>query len=162
MRILLVLVVLSAVGCNSGNDGLGVGGGGGADGGGGGDDAAVTADLAMPTPDLGGSGAACKTACDCQTGLACFMGACTQSPVGMLYCCESATCPSGGYCQSMSGQFQMCGGGPIVKPDGGFHFDGGIPKFDGGFPGFPDGGFKFDGGIPKFDFGLPGLPDLGP
>jgi hypothetical protein len=159
MRHLLIALSFAWVGCtsplnnpdNSAGDGGGSADGGGVGGGGGGD-------LAV-APDLGGSGAACKTACDCQPGLACFMGACTMSQLGSLYCCESATCPMGSYCQSMSGGYQMCGGGPIGPPDGGgmHHGDGGFHPPDGGFHP-PDGGFHppdFGGFHPPDGFTIP-------
>jgi hypothetical protein len=175
MRYLLVVASLTWLGCTNPNPDSVGGGGDEADmatGGGG-----ETADLAMPAePDLGAEGAACTTACDCQTGLGCLKGKCMGSQLGMLYCCESKTCPAGGYCQSQSGQYAMCGGGPIGGgkdggfggggkdggfggggKDGGFGGGGKDGGFggggkDGGFPPFPlDGGFPF-----PFDGGLPG------
>ncbi len=110
----LALVLL---GCSTQLDGLpsgsGVGSGGGDAG------AAIDASsgagadlLSSPSmPDLGAVGASCKTACDCEPGLACRRGKCAMSQIGMVYCCGSATCPQGSPCQSqMGGPLQMCGG----------------------------------------------------
>ncbi|HEX8954429.1 MAG TPA: hypothetical protein VF945_21390 [Polyangia bacterium] len=120
---LLLLLTLAWTGCGSdkntnGNDlsmtvaddmsgagGAGGGGGGGAGGGGGGgntDGFVIT--------DGGVVGATCKTACDCMPGLGCFGGKCTagNAPV---YCCGSTDCPSGAFCESMTGGFGRCGFG---------------------------------------------------
>src|SRR4051794_23319916 len=118
MRYLLVVASLTWLGCTDPNpDSVGSGGDEADMATGGGD----TADLAMPAPepDLGPEGAACTTACDCQTGLGCLQGKCMGSQLGMLYCCESKTCPTGGYCPSQSGQYAMGGGGPIGGGQGG-------------------------------------------
>jgi hypothetical protein len=116
MRLLAFIVAVSCLACNM--DGLpnGVGGGGpgpnnSADGGGGDGghlvDLAVSPDLAKP---LGGEGAMCASACDCQAGLACFQKLCTVSMLGSVYCCESMNCPSGMFCQSgTDGSFKRCG-----------------------------------------------------
>jgi hypothetical protein len=59
----------------------------------------------------GGPGAMCGSACDCMSGLACFQGQCVQSPMGKLFCCDdTASCPSGQFCQGSDGMFGMCGG----------------------------------------------------
>jgi hypothetical protein len=86
---------------------------------------------AVATRDLGGPGAGCQTACDCQAGLACARGSCQALGRGLLYCCESADCPSGSFCQSQSGGFQTCGGGP-GPGGGGFGGRDGGPRRDGG------------------------------
>jgi hypothetical protein len=143
MRPILLLLSLTWLGCTSAlnlpDDDAGAGAGG--DGGGGG-----AVDLASG-PDLGPVGASCKTACDCQAGLACVMNKCTMSMLGALYCCESAMCPMGGFCQSgMGGGFQRCGGGMGNR-------DGGMGNRDFGF-GNRDFGFgNRDGGFGNRDFG---------
>ncbi len=145
MRRVLILISLGWLGCTSpltiSTDDASAGGGDGGVGGGG---MMSSSDLAPAGPDLGGAGATCTTACDCQPGLACVMGACTASMIGMLYCCESATCPTGSYCQSMAGKFQMCGGGGIGGFDAGVHLHdgGGQHPHDGG----PNGGGGGGGG----------------
>jgi hypothetical protein len=97
------------------------GGGGGSGGAGGGGGSGAVADMTPPR-DLGGSGAKCMTACDCQPGLACLQGICTKSALGPLYCCDGM-CPPNGFCQKSSGGFGFCPG----------------TSFDFGFS-FPDGG----------------------
>jgi hypothetical protein len=62
-------------------------------------------------PPLGAPGDTCKTACDCQAGLACFQQKCIKTPIGQLYCCESDDCPAGSFCESKMGGFRQCGGG---------------------------------------------------
>jgi hypothetical protein len=101
--------------------------GGGGNGGGCGSSAV---DMARP---LGGTGAMCKTACDCQPGLACRMGSCGMSNIGPVYCCDSANCPANNFCQSSSGGFAQCG-----STGGGGGFGGG--------PGGGGGGGGFGGG----------------
>jgi hypothetical protein len=101
-------------------------------------------DLGPTPPNSGGgsssgggpAGAICKTACDCQAGLACLQNKCIQSMLGNLYCCESTNCPQGSFCQSTSGGFGMCGGG----------MGGGGPGGGGGFPPPVDFGVVSDGG----------------
>ena len=53
----------------------------------------------------------CKHTCDCPQGLLCLSGAClsTNPPT---YCCDSANCPSGKWCQYRVGGFGYC------KPSG--------------------------------------------
>jgi hypothetical protein len=81
------------------------------------------ADLRQASGDQGsGDMGACNTACDCAPGLACFAGRCTASPLGMLYCCSSATCPAGSFCEDTSGNFGRCPGGAT---DGGTDGGGG-------------------------------------
>jgi hypothetical protein len=150
----LALLVLIA-GCNS--EGLPVGVGspgspgspntpGNTDGGG------PHADLSQPPsgPDLGAEGAMCDTACDCQPGLACSRKShtCGASMLGMIYCCESATCPDGAFCQSgTDGQFMSCGGGgPNGGGGGGGGPGGGGPGGGGGGGGGPGGGGGGGGG----------------
>jgi hypothetical protein len=60
--------------------------------------------------DLGGMGAACTTACDCMPGLACFNMQCIAG-FAPVYCCQSAVCPNGSFCENQTGGFGMCGGG---------------------------------------------------
>src|SRR3954454_21913976 len=84
MRLLAFAIAVSTLACNM--DGLpnGVGGGGpgpGTSGDGGASakdgglvDLAITPDFGKP---LGGEGAMCASACDCQAGLACFQKQCT-------------------------------------------------------------------------------------
>jgi hypothetical protein len=60
------------------------------------------------TTDAGGTGGTCASACDCMPGLGCFMGKCTMT-TQPIYCCGSATCPSGSVCQSPNGMFGVCG-----------------------------------------------------
>jgi hypothetical protein len=67
----------------------------------------------------GPPGAPCKTACDCMVGLACFQNMCVKSPMGMLYCCDSSTCPSGQFCQGSDGSFAMCGSNMTTGSGGG-------------------------------------------
>jgi hypothetical protein len=69
--------------------------------------------------DLGGAGAKCTTACDCMPGLACFNNQCVAG-VAAVYCCSSATCPTGDYCQNTSGSYGMCGGGGFMFDLAGF------------------------------------------
>jgi hypothetical protein len=103
------------------------------------------ADLSMSTNDMAmsmggdgpvngdlGVGAMCNSACDCQAGLACFMGTC-QMGFAPVYCCGSNDCPAGEFCQNPTGgMLHRCGGVG----------DGGFPGRDGGFDrdAFPDGG----------------------
>jgi hypothetical protein len=132
----LSLLLLLTIGCTTANDGLQNGNPDGMKSG-----AMLDMTAVAVTPDLGGPGAACMTACDCQPGLACGRNmTCQQSMRGMIYCCESSTCPMGSFCQSSMGQFQMCGGG------------GGTTG--GGFGG-RDGGFRRDGGFGRRDLSGP-------
>ena len=109
-------------------------GGGGGSGGG-----AHVADMARP---LGGTGATCKTACDCQPGLACRQGMCAMSNIGMIFCCDSGDCPAGSFCQSSTGGFAQCGssGGGGTGGGGGFGGGPGGGGGGGGFGGGPGGG----------------------
>jgi hypothetical protein len=116
---LVAALALVLLGCSTQLDGIpsgsGVGSGGGNDGSTASDAATQgsTADLATgpSAPDLGAVGASCKTACDCEPGLACRRGKCSMSQMGMVYCCESSTCPQGELCQSQQGGMtKMCGG----------------------------------------------------
>ena len=109
-------------------------GGNGGTGGGGGNH---TADMARP---LGGTGAMCMTACDCQPGLACRQGQCAMSNIGQIFCCESTDCPAGSFCQSSMGGFAQCGA------------SGGGTGGGGGFGGGPGGGGG--GGFGGGDLGL--------
>jgi len=112
MRHVVFALSLFALGCNMQGLPNGVGGGGGAGGGGGdgghtGDGGGTTlVDMSMPK---GGEGATCKTACDCQDGLACFQQQCQMSMFGAVYCCDSMNCPDGNFCQSKTGMFGRCG-----------------------------------------------------
>jgi len=49
----------------------------------------------------------CRTACDCEPGLGCFDGQCIAG-FAPVYCCDSATCPSGEQCQHRSGEMDRC------------------------------------------------------
>src|SRR5205823_5378258 len=109
----------------------GPGGGGGSDVGGG------SIDIAAPRPDLmppapivdlatapdlmkpGGVGSACKTACDCEPGLACVSNKCAKPAFGgVIYCCDNLqTCPAGQTCQGADGRMGRCPTPP--PPDGG-------------------------------------------
>jgi hypothetical protein len=60
------------------------------------------------TTDAGSVGGTCTSACDCMPGLGCFMGKCTTT-TQPIYCCGSATCPSGSVCQSPNGVYGVCG-----------------------------------------------------
>jgi hypothetical protein len=75
------------------------------------------ADLTGGTPDLAGTvttdagvvGSPCMTACDCTPGLACGPNnTCVAAPQP-IYCCGSATCPSGSVCQGPNGMYSRCG-----------------------------------------------------
>ena len=130
MRPLSILAVLMLFGCSSSNN-LSSGNSDGST-----DLSGVSqnSDLTVE-PDLGGPGASCMTACDCQSGLSCNqMGTCEAVAQGMVYCCER-TCPTGNFCQSMDGTFMMCGGGRdggFMRPDGGGRRDGGMGRDGGG------------------------------
>jgi hypothetical protein len=120
MRRFLLAVVAAAAGCAA--QGLPIesaGGGLGSSGGG------------APGPDmsrrLGGAGDSCQTACDCMPGLACPSGNCVKSTLGVIYCCDDSSCPTGNFCQSASGGFGQCGGG---NGGGGGFNPGGPPFFD--------------------------------
>jgi len=118
--------------------------GGGGNGGAGGGSGNHAVDMAKP---LGGNGATCKTACDCEPGLACRMGTCGMSNIGAVYCCDSGMCPAGSFCQTSMGGFQQCGSpgggtGGTGGTGGGFGGGGG----GGGFGGGPGGGGS-DGGL---------------
>jgi len=85
----------------------------------------VTADMSKPK---GGEGANCKTACDCQDGLACFQSQCQMSMFGQVFCCESMDCPTNMFCQSgTTGMFQRCGMGGGGGGGGGGMSCGTIP-----------------------------------
>jgi hypothetical protein len=149
MRQLLVAALFVVSGCTAqglplesgGGGGSGGGGAGGVGGGGGGGGGTALVDMAKP---LGGVGATCTTACDCQSPLACVQGKCMKLQFGQIFCCE-AECPMGQFCQSKDGGFGQCGS--AGGGGGGFGGGGG-----GGFGG--GGGGGFGGGIP--DFGVPG------
>jgi len=82
------------------------------------------------TGGSGGMAGSCTTACDCPTGQACMQNKCVQSNLGNLYCCDDpGQCPSGGFCQSSSGQYGQCGGG---RPDFGRPTDMTFGPTDGG------------------------------
>src|SRR5260370_10717041 len=83
----------------------------------------------MAKRDLGGAGATCKTACDCEAGLACRMGTCGMSNLGPVYCCDAGQCPAGNFCQSATGGFSQCGS------SGGGNGGGGGAGGAGGGPG---------------------------
>src|SRR6185436_11104144 len=93
---------------------------------------------------LGDVGAACKTACDCQSGLGCIQQKCNKPMLGAVYCCESTDCPAMAICQSNTGNFRRCGtsgggggpGGGGGGPGGGGGGGGPTPTPDGGTPGF--------------------------
>jgi hypothetical protein len=155
MRHLVAVTLLLFAGCAAQglplDDGTGGNGGGagsgGANGGG--------ADMAKK---LGGNGATCKTACDCEPGLACRMGTCGMSQIGMIYCCDSMDCPAGNFCQNSMGGFAQCGssGGNGGGPGGGGGGFGGGPGggTGGGGDGFGGGGAP-DGGIGQFCSQIP-------
>jgi hypothetical protein len=146
MRQLLLAFVVAAAGCAAqglpieGGGGNGpTGGGAGSGGNGGGGNNGGLPDLAQP---LSGPGGSCQTACDCQPGLACQNGSCGQTQFGMIYCCESDTCPQGNFCQSSQGGFGQCmpggnggnggtgpGGPPFFGDMATFPVDGGIQSF---------------------------------
>lgn len=132
MRQLLVATLLVVAGCAA--DGLPLESGNGPGPGG------SAVDMAK-APDLGGAGAKCTTACDCQPGLACRQGTCGKASFGPVYCCDSNDCPSGNVCQSKTGGFAQCGG-----------TSGGGPGGGGGGGGFPQADmlFPFDGGTGGF------------
>jgi hypothetical protein len=135
------------------------------------------------TTNGGPPGAACKTACDCMLGLACFQNMCVKSPMGMLYCCDSSSCPSGQFCQGSDGSFAMCGsttgmgggcktacdcptgqacfnGGCVMPPTGQLYCcDNGSCPASGGFCQGSDGSFGqcgggTNGGPAPFDAGV--------
>jgi hypothetical protein len=130
MRFLLPLML--TLGCTSANDGLM--NSGNTDGMMSKKDGFTDMTAVAVTPDLGGPGAACMTACDCMPGLACGRNmTCQMSMRGMIYCCEdTANCMNGSFCQSSTGQFGMCGGGTtgFGGRDGGMRRDGGFRRFD--------------------------------
>jgi hypothetical protein len=116
MRTLVAALTLVVAGCAAQGlpiTGDGTGGSGGTGGGGG----IITSfgDLARL---MGGTGAACKTACDCASGLGCTSsGTCQALPGQKIYCCDDAAdCPAGNVCQSSTGGFGLCGSG--VNPGG--------------------------------------------
>src|SRR5215471_17052282 len=129
MRQLFLASLLLLAGCAAQGvpleDGTNGGGGSGAAGGGSGG-AHGGVDMAKM---LGGQGATCKTACDCDPGLACRMGTCGASNIGKIYCCDSGDCPAGNFCQSSMGGFAQCGSS-----------GGGGGGGNGGFGGGPGGG----------------------
>ncbi|MDB4965986.1 MAG: hypothetical protein JWN44_1675 [Myxococcales bacterium] len=158
MRQLLVAFVLVVTGCTTQglpiDNGSGTGGGVGGNGGG-------AVDMARPR-DLGGTGAKCMTACDCQAGLACRQGTCGMSQVGPVYCCDEGQCPAGQFCQDQQGGFGQCGqsggtgggSGQGGGPGGGGGGQGGGPGGGGGGQGGgPGGGGGGGGGIPIPDGG---------
>ena len=153
MRQLAVVALLALAGCTA--QGLPIdnspGSGGNGSGGGAGSGAF---DMAKP---LGGNGAKCTSACDCEPGLACRMGTCGTSPIGMIYCCDSGDCPTGNICQSSSGGFGQCGGNGGNGGGGGF--GGGPGGGTGGGPGGGGGGFPGGGG--GGSGGFPGGADGG-
>jgi len=51
--------------------------------------------------------AECRTACDCESGLACFEGQCLAGIVP-VFCCEGDQCPAGDQCQHRDGQMDRC------------------------------------------------------
>jgi hypothetical protein len=110
MRHLVFALSLFALGCNMQGLPIGVGSGASSsgDGGNGGDGGGGTVDMSKPK---GGMGATCKTACDCQDGLACFQTQCQTSMFGQVYCCDSSNCPMGMFCESSTGNFGRCGMG---------------------------------------------------
>jgi hypothetical protein len=124
--------------------------------GGGGAGGASSVDMAKR--DLGGSGATCKSACDCEAGLACRMGTCGMSNLGPVYCCDSGQCPAGSFCQSATGGFAQCGssgGGGSGGGNGGGPGTGGGPGGGGGgFGGGPGGGGP-DAGLGMFCSQIP-------
>ncbi|HEY2746197.1 MAG TPA: hypothetical protein VGL86_16295, partial [Polyangia bacterium] len=133
MRHLVVAFVLALGGCSAqglpiDNSGSGGNGSGGHSGG---------VDMAKP---LGGNGAACTSACDCEPGLACRMGMCGTSQVGMIFCCESDDCPTGNICQSSSGGFSECGANGGGGSGGNGGTGGGNGGGTGGFGGGNGGG----------------------
>ena len=145
MRQIVLASLLVLAGCAAQGVPLDESNGGNAGTGGGAGSAGV--DMAKP---LGGMGAMCKTACDCQPGLACRMGVCGASNIGKIYCCDSTDCPAGNFCQSSMGGFSQCGaGGTGGFGGGGF---GGGPGGGGGGGGFPGGG---DLGIGQFCTQIP-------
>jgi hypothetical protein len=154
MRSLVVALVLALAGCNAQGLPLDNGGGSGATGGTGGGTGGGSVDMSRPR-DLGGQGATCKTACDCQPGLACTQGTCRQSMFGQIFCCDSGDCPAGNICQSSSGGFAQCGQGGSGGTGGG-GFPGGGGGGGGGFGGGPGGGGGggFGGGIPDGGLGM--------
>ena len=139
MRQLLVASVFVILGCAAQglpiDNGNGTGGGGAGNSGGGGG----PADMSRPR-DLGGTGAKCTTACDCQAGLACRQGTCGMSPIGPVYCCDEGQCPAGQFCQDQQGGFGQCG------QSGGGGGGGGFGGFGGTGGGGGGGGFQVDGG----------------
>jgi hypothetical protein len=114
-------------------------------------------------------GSPCKTACDCTSGLGCFMNACVQPPMGQqFFCCDDPSCPSGTFCQGSNGSFGMCGtpmagtcktacdcpagqacfnGGCVTPPMGPLYCcDNGSCPAGGGFCQASDGSFNQCGG----------------
>ncbi len=144
MRHFLATVVLVLAGCAA--QGLPLDDStGGNGGGGGGSGHGNAADMARP---LGGTGAKCTTACDCEPGLACRQGMCGMSQIGAIYCCDSNQCPAGSFCQSSMGGFAQCG-----SSGGGTGGAGGGGA--GGFGGGPGGGGPADLGIGMFCHQIP-------
>jgi hypothetical protein len=133
MRALVLAVVIGVSGCGgtspTGSGGNG-GNGGSAGGGGGG------------SHMLGGSGASCTTACDCQPGLGCNQSKCGNGAAPAYYCCDTlASCPGGSACQSASGALAHCGDGSGGSGGGGGGGSGG---------GGGGGGMNPDGGLGGF------------
>ena len=144
MRHFIAATLFVLTGCVAQGLPLDNGGGGGGSGTGGG----ASVDMSHPR-DLGGAGAKCTTACDCEAGLACLQGACTKSGGFSVYCCDDANCPPQNICQSKAGGFSQCGssmGGG--GPGGGTGTGGGNGPGGGTGPGGP-------GGLPDFGFPLP-------
>jgi hypothetical protein len=150
MRHLVAASLLFLAGCAAQGIPLEDGTGGGGSGGGG--SHASSPDMAKP---LGGMGATCKTACDCEPGLACRMGTCGASNIGKIYCCESMDCPAGNFCQSENGGFGQCGAGGNGGTGGGGFGGGPGGGGGGGFGGGPGGGGGADGGLGNFCTQIP-------
>jgi hypothetical protein len=56
----------------------------------------------------------CRTACDCEPGLACIQGKCIAA-TAPVFCCENARCPAGEQCQHRDGTRGRCPNRPECR-----------------------------------------------
>ncbi len=69
--------------------------------------AQTLSDRAPSIVDVCDPNAECKTACDCEPGLACVRGECRPSHK-RVFCCDSDVCPADAFCQDRHGEFDTC------------------------------------------------------